>query len=184
MSKLDTPARSRPNSRVARSGRRNWLTEDQARARTTPTANIVQSVGDMRSAWWAAGARDPGPSGAGRPSGKRRRMIGAAARISSRGDEAISNAMPQPQWPGSTPTRPSPPSTPIMAENSNTFRRTEAPGPRSSWSRAMSPPTVPRVYAKPRISRPSTSRGNVPETARSTVPASMSAGEAHSVVPR
>jgi hypothetical protein len=111
-------------------------------------------------------------------------MLGTAARISSKGDEAISSERFQPQSPGSHPTSPSPPSTPIIAENSKTFRRTEAPGPRSSRSSAMSPLTVPRVYAKPRTSRPSTSTGNDADVASSAVPASMRAGDAQSVVPR
>ena len=148
-----------------------------------PTANIVQSVSDIRSARPASGVRDAGVAAID-ASGKRRRMLGTAARIRSSGDEAISSERLQPQWSGSSPTRPSPPSTPIIAENSNTFRRTEAPGPRSSSSSAMSPLTVPRVYAKPRMSRPSTSTGNDGDVARSTVPASMSAGDAQSVVPR
>jgi hypothetical protein len=111
-------------------------------------------------------------------------MLGTAARIRSRGDEAISSERLQPQWPGSSPTRPSPPRTPIIAENSKMFRRTEAPGPRSSSSSAMSPLTVPSVYAKPRINRASTSTENDEDAASNRVPASMSAGDAQSVVPR
>src|SRR5688500_3899407 len=49
MSRPDTPPRSSPNSRVPRSGSRNWLTDDQASASTMPTANIVHSVSDMPS---------------------------------------------------------------------------------------------------------------------------------------
>jgi len=128
--------------------------------------------------------RDARVSGALELSGKRQRMLGTAARIRSRGDEVISSDTLQPQWPGRSPTRPSPPRTPIIAENSKTFRRTEAPGPRSSSSSAMSPLTVLRVYAKPRISRPSTSTENDEDAASNTVPASISAGDAQSVVPR
>ena len=64
------------------------------------------------------------------------------------------------------------------------FRRTEAPGPWSSSSSAMSPLTVPRVYAKPRIRRPSTSTENAEDVASNRVPASMSVGDAQSVAPR
>jgi hypothetical protein len=149
-----------------------------------PTANIVHSVPDIRSPRPASGVRDARVSGALEASGKRRRMLGTAARIRRRGDEAISSERLQFQWPGSSPTRPSPPRTPIIAENSKMFRRTEAPGPRSSSSSAMSPLTVPRVYAKPRISRPSTSTENDGDAASNTVPASMSAGDAQRVVPR
>jgi hypothetical protein len=111
-------------------------------------------------------------------------MVGTAARIRSRGDEVISSERLQPQWSGMSPTRLSPPRTPIIAENSKMFRRTEAPGPRSSSRSAMSPLTVPSVNAKPRINRPSTRTENDEDAARTTVPAIMSAGDAQRVAPR
>ena len=48
----------------------------------------------------------------------------------------------------------------------------------------MSPLTVPRVVAKPRINRPRTSTENDDDAASSTVPATMSAVDTQSEVPR
>ena len=180
----DTPPRSSANSRVPLSGTRNWLTEDQARARMMPTRNIVHTSGVIGSALTAPGSPAGPPFAARAASGKRRRRPGASTSPTMRGEDAMARERLQPRPAGKRPTSPRPPSTPIIAENSNTLSRIDAPAPRSSRRIAVSPPMVPRVWARPSRRRPSTSAGNEDATASRSTPPASSTGAAASVVPR
>ncbi len=59
----EIPARSRPNSRVPRSGMTNWLTADQARAMITPSANMSRTMGAGGSRRARGGRAVPTPAG-------------------------------------------------------------------------------------------------------------------------
>src|SRR6266850_1678131 len=184
-SRPEMPARSSPNSLVPRSGITNWLTADQASAMTTPSANMRRTIGGTATA--RAGALSVASrAAAGGADGRWRRNLristSVAASDSSTGPAAVSRVRFHGQRSGSSPTRVSPPSTPSMPANSSVFSRIEARGPCRSCSTAVRLPTITSVCARPVRSRPSTSTGNGPAVASSSIPASSAIGASVSEV--
>src|SRR5882672_4986851 len=180
------PARSRPNSRVPRSGITNWLTADQASAMTTPSANMSRTIGGTGAAradgiGLAAPSEAAGGAEARRP-GTKRVSTSVPVSETTTGPVAASRVRFQGQRSGSRPTSARPPRTPSIPANSSVFSRIEARGPCRSCSTAVRLPTITSVCARPVRSRPSTSTGNGPAVASSSIPASRAIGASVSEV--
>jgi len=128
---MDTPPRPRPNSRVPRSGIRNWLTDDQVSAMSMPTPSMSQKTRSSRGAIARALSAPRERGAAGGVGGKRRRSARPSTGPMSSGAAATGSERFQGQWAGRNPISASPPRMPSIPENSKRLRRNEPPAPPS-----------------------------------------------------